>query len=146
MLWKGTVLAALVVLSLGTSQRVFAADPTAEGQAAADRWDQVYNSGDLDSLGKPYAADAMVVPKGAAVSGSESIQKFFAGLKSKGFDDHKVKVQAAQMRGDLLVATGRWQMSGPGGEGGAKKTFEGNWVNVLQKEGTGWRSVLHTWN
>ncbi len=146
MSWRGTTLATLVAVSLVMPGRGSAADPTAEGQAAADRWDQVYNSGDLDSLGKLYAADAMVIPKGAPVSGAESIQKFFAGLKAKGFDDHKVKVQAAQMRGDVLVATGRWQMSGPGGEGGAKKTFEGNWVNVLQKEGTGWRSVLHTWN
>ncbi|WP_375410329.1 YybH family protein [uncultured Methylobacterium sp.] len=122
------------------------ADPAADARAAAERWDQAYNKGDMDGLKGLYVSDAMVIPKGAAVSGADSIQTFFSGLKSKGFDDHTVKVQAAQMRGDLLVATGRWQMSGPGGEGGAKKTFEGNWVNVFQKEGTGWRSVLHTWN
>ena len=91
------------------------ADPAADARAAAERWDQAYNKGDMDGLKGLYVSDAMVIPKGAAVSGADSIQTFFSGLKSKGFDDHTVKVQAAQMRGDLLVATGRWQMSGPGG-------------------------------
>lgn len=135
---------AVVVLCL-MAPTLAMADPAADAQAAAERWDQIYNKGDMDGLKTLYVTDAMVIPKGAAVSGADSIQTFFSGLKTKGFDDHKVKVQAAQMRGDLLVATGRWQMSGPG-EGGAKKAFEGNWVNVFQKEGTGWRSVLHTWN
>lgn len=144
--FENTLRSSVVVLGLMVPTLASAADPTAEAKAAAERWDQIYNKGDMDGLKSLYVSDAMVIPKGAAVSGADSIQTFFSGLKSKGFDDHTVKIQAAQMRGDLLVATGRWQMSGPGGEGGAKKTFEGNWVNVFQKEGTGWRSVLHTWN
>ena len=122
-----------------------AADPTADAQAAAARWDKTYNSGDMDGLKALYATDAMVIPKGAAVSGADKISAFFAGLKAKGFEEHAIKVNSAQMKGDVLLVTGRWSMSGPG-EGGAKKTFEGNWVNVLEREGKDWRTVLHTWN
>lgn len=138
---RGTaILLCLVVPTLAT-----AADPTSDAKSAAARWDQTYNSGDMDGLKALYATDAMVIPKGAAVSGAEGIGAFFAGLKAKGFEDHTVKVQSAQMKGDLLLVTGRWAMSGPA-EGGAKKAFEGNWVNVLERKGNDWRTVLHTWN
>ncbi|GJE19319.1 hypothetical protein AIGOOFII_4062 [Methylobacterium marchantiae] len=99
----------------------------------------------MDGLKGLYATDAMVIPKGAAVSGAEGIGAFFAGLKAKGFDDPEIQVKSAQMKGDLLLVTGRWAMNGPG-EGGAKKAFEGNWVNVLERQGDGWRTVLHSWN
>ena len=115
-----------------------------EAQAAANAWDEVYNAGDMDRLSKLYAADAIVVTKGQPQSGT-GIATFFSGLKAKGWDDHKVTVKSAQPKGDLLIATGRWAMSGPG-EGGARKTFEGNWVNVLERRDGAWRTVLHTWN
>jgi uncharacterized protein (TIGR02246 family) len=115
-----------------------------EAQAAAHAWDEVYNAGDMDRLSKLYAADAIVVTKGQPQSGP-GIATFFSGLKAKGWDDHKVTVKSAQPKGDLLIATGRWAMSGPG-EGGARKTFEGNWVNVLERRDGAWRTVLHTWN
>ena len=47
--------------------------------------------------------------------------------------------------GDVLVLSGRWEMNGPG-EGGARKKFEGNWINVMERRPDGWRTVLHTWN
>ncbi len=115
-----------------------------EAQTAADTWDAAYNAGDMDALSKLYAADAVVVTKGQPQSG-EGIAKFFSGLKAKGWDGHRTAVNAVQPRGDILVATGRWAMSGPG-EGGARKTFEGNWVNVLERRDGAWRTVLHTWN
>ena len=99
----------------------------------------------MDALAKLYAPEAQVIPKGAAVSGPANIQTFFSGLKAKGFDDHRITVQSARERGDVLMLSGRWEMKGPG-EGGTRKTFEGNWVNVLERRGDGWRTVLHTWN
>jgi hypothetical protein len=36
-------------------------------------------------------------------------------------------------------------MTGPV-EGGTKKKFEGNWVNVMGRRNDGLRTVLHTWN
>jgi ketosteroid isomerase-like protein len=120
------------------------ADLKDDGQEAADRWDQAYNADDMQGLAKLYTSDAMVVPKGAPVN-ADSIQKFFTGLKAKGFDNHKVTVNSAIPRDKMMVVTGRWEMMGPG-EGGSKKKFEGNWVNVMERQGTEWKSVLHTWN
>ncbi len=137
--------AAPVLLCLFLPVPASAADSTAEAREAASRWDRIYNSGDMDGLERLYVADAVVIPKGAAVSGAEGIRTFFASLKAKGFDEHKTTVNAAQVKGNLLLVTGRWAMTGPG-DGGARKSFEGNWVNVLERQGDGWRTVLHTWN
>jgi uncharacterized protein (TIGR02246 family) len=116
----------------------------ADAQNAASKWDEAYNGGDMDTLAKLYTPDAIVVTKGAPQT-SDGIQKFFAGLKSKGWDEHKTTVKSALPKDNLLIVSGRWEMTGPV-EGGAKKKFEGNWVNVLEKRDGGWRTVLHTWN
>ena len=115
-----------------------------EAQAAANKWDEIYNAGDMGKLSKLYTADAIVVTKGQPQSGA-GIVTFFTGLKDKGWGDHKVTVKSVLPKGELLVATGRWAMSGPG-EGGARKTFEGNWVNVLERRDGAWRTLMHTWN
>ncbi len=115
-----------------------------EAQGAADKWDQAYNSGNMDVLTDLYAKDAVVVTKGMPQTGND-IPKFFSGLKSKGWDEHKTSVKSAQMKDKLIIVTGRWEMMGPG-EGGVKKKFEGNWVNVMEKQGDGIKTVLHTWN
>lgn len=141
----GAIRGLVVLAGLLLPASSFAQDLKSDGQSAADRWDQTYNKGDMDALGKLYATDAQVVPKGAAISGRDNIQKFFAGLKAKGFDDHKITVQSAANKGATLILTGRWEMNGPG-EGGAKKKYEGNWINVLERQNDGWQSVLHTWN
>ena len=116
----------------------------ADAQNAASRWDEAYNGGDMDTLAKLYTPDAIVVTKGGPQT-SDGIQKFFAGLKSKGWDEHKTIVRSALPKDNLLIVSGRWEMTGPG-DGGAKKKFEGNWVNVLEKRDGTWRTVLHTWN
>ncbi|KAB1071815.1 nuclear transport factor 2 family protein [Methylobacterium planeticum] len=139
-----TAVAATLFLSTLGWPALGLADTKSDAQTAADRWDQAYNSGDMEGLGKLYTPDATVIPKGAPVNGA-GIQSFFAGLKAKGFDSHKTTVNAATPKDNLMVLTGRWSMTGPG-EGGAKKTFEGNWVNVMERQGNEWRTVLHTWN
>lgn len=116
----------------------------ADAQGAATKWDEAYNSGDMDALGKLYTSDAVVVTKGMPQSG-DGIQKFFSGLKSKGWEDHKTTVKTALPKDNLLIVSGRWEMTGPV-EGGSKKKFEGNWVNVMERGNGGWRTVLHTWN
>ena len=117
-----------------------------KGQAIADRWDQAFIGGNLTELGALYSPDGKVIPAGGtAVSGPERIQAFFADLKAKGFSGHKITVQDAVSRGDTLVLTGRWELNGPG-EGGETQTYGGNWVNVLERQGDSWRTLLHTWN
>ena len=115
-----------------------------DAQAAADKWDRAYNGGEMDTLAALYTPDAVVVTKGKPQSG-EDIQKFFSGMKSKGWEDHRTSVKAALAKGDVILVTGRWEMTGPNPEGGKKK-FEGNWVNVMEKKDGGLKTVLHTWN
>ena len=137
----------LPVLAIATSVstvQVRADTLQSDAQSAATKWDEAYNSGDMDALSKLYTTDAIVVTKGMSQSG-DGIQKFFSGLKSKGWDDHKTTVKTALPKDNLLIVSGRWEMTGPA-EGGTKKKFEGNWVNVLEKRDGGWRTVLHTWN
>lgn len=143
--FRSQTCAIILMAGLAMSAPAFADDPKATAQAAADRWDQSFNTGDMDALTTLYGTDAEVVTKGAPLSGGPSIQAYFTNLKAKGFADHKVTVQSAKAKGDLLLASGRWEASGPG-DGGARKVFSGNWVNVLERQGDGWRTVLHTWN
>jgi uncharacterized protein (TIGR02246 family) len=114
--------------------------------AAAARWDAAFNSGDASAVADFYAPDARVIPAGAAaVFGAEAIGKFFAELIANGFSGHKVTVEKVDEKGPVAIASGKWQLSGPG-EGGATAQYSGNWVNVLEKAGDGWRVLLHTWN
>jgi ketosteroid isomerase-like protein len=115
-----------------------------DAQAAASKWDEAYNSGRMEALGQLYTADAVVVTKGTPKTNA-GIQEFFTGLKSKGWDEHKTTVNSVLPKDNILIVSGRWEMSGPT-DGGAKKKFEGNWVNVMERQGDGWRTVLHTWN
>jgi ketosteroid isomerase-like protein len=116
-------------------------------QTAAELWDATFNSGDTAKLSSFYAPDARVIPAGgAAVFGAEAIGKFFAGLIASGFRGHKITVDKVDEKGPIAIASGKWQLSGPG-EGGSTSEYSGNWVNVLERTGSdGWRVLLHTWN
>ncbi len=115
-------------------------------QAAAERWDEAFNSGDTAKLASFYASDARVIPAGgAAVFGAEAIGKFFADLIAKGFRGHQISVEHVAEKGPIAIASGKWQLSGPG-EAGATAQYGGNWVNILERTPSGWRVLLHTWN
>ena len=119
---------------------------TGDVRAAAERWDAAFNGGDIGTLSAYYTVDARVVPAGGApLVGPDAIGKFFADLIANGFRGHKITVENVTDKGPICVATGKWQLSGPG-EGGATAQFGGNWVNVLERDGDGWRVLLHTWN
>ena len=117
-------------------------DSKSQVQAAAERWDQSFNKGDAQSLAQNYTPDAVVLPAGGpAIAGQDNIQKFFADVIGKGFNQHKIDVAAVEMKGDVAIAYGRWQAMGPD-----KKQYQGHWTNVLERQGDQWRTVLHTWN
>ena len=117
-----------------------------QGQTIADFWDQTFNGGDTAALGRLYADDGKVIPAGGApTQGQEAIAAFFADLQAKGFKGHKITVQDTVEKGETLILTGRWQLSGPTEDGGTKD-YGGNWVNVLERRGDAWRTLLHTWN
>jgi len=115
-------------------------------KTAAERWDATFNSGDTAALANFYASDARVIPSGGTeVFGAEAIGKFFGDLIAKGFSGHKITVDNVADKGPVTIATGKWQLSGPS-EGGATAQYGGNWVNVLERDGDGWKVLLHTWN
>ena len=119
---------------------------TVNVQANAAKWDDTFNQGDTAGLGGFYAAEGLVIPAGGApVAGPAAIGKFFADLQSKGFSNHKITVDSVIDKGDTVVASGKWQLTGPG-EGGAPQQYGGNWVNVLGRNGDRWDILLHTWN
>ena len=115
-------------------------------QSAASKWDEAFNKGDAAQLAKMYGSQAALLPPGGApIVGEQNIQQFWKTTLGKGFGQHKVTVQQAETKGDIGYAYGRWQATGPG-EGGANKQHEGNWSNVLERQGGEWKTVLHTWN
>jgi ketosteroid isomerase-like protein len=117
-----------------------------EVEAAAKRWDEAFNGGDPAKLAPFYAAEARALPAGGpAVDGPEAIAAFFADLQAKGFSDHKITVDNVLEKGATAIATGKWQLTGPA-EGGGTTQYGGNWVNVLERTGSGWQVLLHTWN
>lgn len=118
---------------------------TVDVKANAATWDEAFNQGNAD-LGGFYADEALVIPAGGApVAGPAAIGKFFDDLRSKGFSGHKISVDSVLDKGDTVVTTGKWELNGPG-EDGATKTYGGNWVNVLGRNGDAWKILLHTWN
>lgn len=139
-----SVLIAFVLLSASPS--VLAEDFKAAAQSAASKWDEVFNNGDAAQLAKMYGAKGVLLPPGSSpVVGASNIQQFWTTTIGKGFGQHKVTVQQAEAKGDVGYAFGRWQATGPG-EGGAAKQYEGNWSNVLERQGGEWKTVLHAWN
>ncbi len=119
---------------------------TTDVQAAAERWDAAFNSNDIATLSGYYAAEARVLPAGGApVVGAEAAGAFFADLIAKGFAGHKVTIEHVEDKGPFAIATGKWQLQGPA-EDGVRPAYGGNWVNVLERSGAGWRVLLHTWN
>lgn len=115
-------------------------------QSAASKWDEAFNKGDAEQLAKMYGPKGALLPPGSsAVAGDANIQQFWKTTIGKGFGQHKVTVQQAETKGDMGYAYGRWQATGPG-EGSAKKQYEGNWSNVLERQGGEWKTVLHAWN
>ena len=115
-------------------------------QLVASKWDEAFNKGDAEQLAKMYGPKGALLPPGSpAVAGDTNIQQFWKTTIGKGFGQHKITDQQAETKGDMGYAYGRWQATGPG-EGGAKKQYEGNWPNVLERQGAEWKTVLHAWN
>lgn len=118
----------------------------ADFQDFAAQWDRLFNAGDLSKLETLYASGASVIPAGGApAKGPSEIGKFFAGVRSNGLTRHEIAVKSLAARGDTVVATGTWALSGANSAGEAQ-AFGGNWVNVLGREGDAWKILLHTWN
>ncbi|MBR2537708.1 MAG: DUF4440 domain-containing protein [Hyphomicrobium sp.] len=109
-------------------------------------WDQAFAAGDFAKLKGLYADAARVIPSGGKpVADRDAIGAFFAGIHGNGLTKHRIDVQSVTARGDTVIASGGWSLSGANAAGEAQQ-FGGNWVNVLGREGDNWKILLHTWN
>jgi uncharacterized protein (TIGR02246 family) len=82
------------------------AGPTEDAAAVLARWEQVYNSGDVDKFVALYTKDALLFGSTASLfSGSEGIRSYFtklpAGIKAKMGDQ-----QAIAVGPDVLLSSG----------------------------------------
>jgi ketosteroid isomerase-like protein len=137
-----TMRVGLVAIGMLIPALTLGQDSKSQVQTAAERWDQSFNRGDSQSLAQNYTSDAVILPAGGpTISGQDNIQKFFADVIGKGFGQHKISVQAADMKGDVVIAYGRWEATGPD-----KKQYQGHWTNIMERQGDQWRTMLHTWN
>ncbi|HYH18510.1 MAG TPA: DUF4440 domain-containing protein [Azospirillum sp.] len=138
--------ALLILAALAQMPTAHAQDFKSTAQSAASKWDEAFNKGDAAQLAKMYGGRAALLPPGSSpIAGESNIQQFWTTTIGKGFGQHKVTVQQAETKGDMGYAYGRWQATGPG-DGGAKKQYEGNWSNVMERQGNEWKTVLHAWN
>lgn len=119
---------------------------TSAVEAFAKTWDETFDAGDLSKLKGLYAGSARVIPSGGTpVEGRDSIGAFFAEVRANGLTTHKIEVRDVVTRGDTVIASGAWSLSGASKDGDAQN-FGGNWVNILGREGDSWKILLHTWN
>lgn len=119
---------------------------TSEIAALAQMWDQAFSSGDIAKLTAFYADTARVIPAGGTVvEGRDAIGAFFADIRANGLTKHSIDVQTVVARGDTVIASGRWSLTGANQTGEAQQ-FGGNWINILGRDGGEWKILLHTWN
>lgn len=115
-------------------------------QALAESLVRAFNTGRTGDLAALYAPEARVVPPGRpAVIGAEGICGFFSDIRAQGFRDYVIDVGDVFARDGVLVASGRWRLTGPGPDG-PRHLYEGNWLNVLDRAEGPWRILVHMWN
>ena len=115
-------------------------------QALVDNWVEAFNAGRADDLAALYAPDARIVPPGRpALKGPDGMRGYFSDVRAQGFRDYTVEIDDAFMNGEFLIASGRWGLTGPGVER-ARPRYEGNWLNLLNRDAGAWRIVVHMWN
>lgn len=112
------------------------------------KFDQAFNSKNVEAIGQLYADNAVVMPApaGEPVLGATAIQAFFAGLIAAGVIEHQLTLADAVEDGNLAYQRGKWA-GAMLNESGEKQTFGGNVHLVYRKQSDGgWKAVTHIWN
>lgn len=115
-------------------------------QALVDGLAGAFNAGRTGDLPGFYTPDARVVPPGRpAVTGADGISGFFSDIRAQGFRDYAVEVGDTLAKDGVVVASGRWRLTGPGHDG-ARHAYEGNWLTLLDRSTGAWRILAQMWN
>ena len=135
----GSVAAALL-LAAGPAS---AAGVRADIEAGDSKFIALLAKGDAAGLAAMYAAGGQLVPPNSDfVSGAPDIQKFWQGAIDAGIKNAKFTTLDVTARGDLAVATGKYEMSGADG----KVLDNGKYVVVWKREGGRWKLLRDMWN
>ncbi|KNY20752.1 nuclear transport factor 2 family protein [Methylobacterium sp. ARG-1] len=114
-------------------------------QTLVDAWSAAFNAGRIDDLVAFYAPEARLVPPGRAVlSGAQALRGYFSEIRIQGFRDYRVGIEDVLTEAGMVVATGRWALTGPGPDG-VEHRYEGNWLIGLAAANPG-RVVVQMWN
>lgn len=113
-------------------------------QALVAGWTAAFNAGRTSDLTGFYADDARLVPPGRPVlTEAKAFAGFFSDIRAQGFRDYAVEIVDALPTNGVVVASGRWALSGPGPDG-AEHRYEGNCLIVLDSGAA--RILAHMWN
>ena len=114
-------------------------------QTLANGWSTAFNSGRINDLVAYYAADAHIFPPGRPIlTGEAALRIYFNGVRAQGFRDYRVRIDDLLTENGLTVATGRWEITGPGQDGFARR-YEGNWLIGLPGHAPS-KIALQMWN
>jgi uncharacterized protein (TIGR02246 family) len=98
---------------------------------------KAFHSGDADSIGQMYTADAeMFVPGAPVIQGRDAIRETWRSIVGAGGDTVTIDVREVQESGDLAYDTGHFTASGP--DGSILNT--GKWIVIWKRQASGaWR-------
>jgi uncharacterized protein (TIGR02246 family) len=112
-----------------------------------NQWSKHWNAKELDQVVAAYAEDAVYMPPHhAAVHGREAIREYLKGPLAHGVTDLTYDVTYIRQSGDLAYDVGRYTMTIPQKDGGARKD-EGKYLVVWKKQpNEEWRIAADCWS
>lgn len=121
---------------------VAAATSDEQVKEAYAAWDAAFGKSDAKLIAAMYAADAVLLPPSHDVlKGPAAVEKFFAGLFTAGFTNHKLELVEANGTPDLIVAAAKWSAQSKSGPAGGIATHE-----FVRQANGGLKLRLHTFN
>jgi ketosteroid isomerase-like protein len=118
-------------------------DIRTEISAAYTAWDSAFNK----AVASAYVPNAKVLPPThEVISGSAAIENFFAGLFSREFTDHNLRIIDAGGDDRVVYSTANWSAKGKGADG-APQTAGGLATHLFERQADGSLKLrLHTFN
>jgi ketosteroid isomerase-like protein len=115
-------------------------DPDSIVRQAAERFETAARAGDVARVTAFYADDAQVLPPNAPVlRGTEGARTFWGMMLAAGPSDIDLITEDVLSSGDLLVETGRYEVTKPFGD-------SGKYIVVWAKRGGEWKIVRDIFN
>lgn len=107
------------------------------------KFSEAFNAGDAAAIAAMYSEEAIVMPPNhESVQGTSAIQEVFSGFISMGATNLTLKADEVMGAGDLVIETGKYSLSLPGG-----LHDSGKYLVVWKKAADGsWKLHRDIWN